>query len=241
MRFSSIALFAVLCAPAVGCDSDVEVQGGSSAEDGGGPTGGPSGIEGTWVGYVESFAFEDGSDVVTVSIDSAGPGGVTGKVVFGSRPLYDPPSDPDVAFPPGYQSGYPLTGFVFTIDDGSFDGQRLQLAVTSIELWSEWCALQTPIADDENEGLYWCVPNWGYTSDPASGCTQPNPDTGEDVPVDCGKLELCQGNQICRCEASGCAIFAAVSGDIAFDLKIVGDEADGSATGLKQNVHLKKQ
>jgi hypothetical protein len=67
-----------------------------------------------------------------------------------------------------------------------------------------------------------------------------NPDTGEPVSIDCGKLELCTMANVCECTATGCKSRQAP--DIAFDLDHAGSELDGSVTlsGLK-NVRLDKQ
>jgi len=69
-------------------------------------------------------------------------------------------------------------------------------------------------------------------------CSQPNPDTGMDVPVDCGQLALCQMAMVCQCTASLCTV--PPQPIWTFDLQVDGDKADGSVAGGidTHNVHL---
>lgn len=128
-----------------------------------------------------------------------------------------------------------VPGFVYPIVDVVFDGRRLQFDVAKNELWRNWCAIQTPIADG---GSYNCAHNWSYSSNDGITCTQVNPATQEQTSVDCRKLELC-GGPPCDCNADGCGI---QSYDRAhFDMVIDGSHADGSyGFGGMPDFHLTK-
>ncbi len=73
-------------------------------------------------------------------------------------------------------------GFTYTLNNGEFDGVRLEFSVALDELWTEWCALQTPIYDEIND-RYGCVHNWSFSWG-ADGCSQPDPDSGQDISID---------------------------------------------------------
>jgi hypothetical protein len=195
-------------------------------------------ISGTWTGYVESYTFSDQSDAVTLNLSVAG-STVTGQATFGMSAAPPAPTDPSVGYPPGLSldpggagalSG-PYPGFAFTIQNGTFSGDRLQFATSTTELWSAWCAAQTPIADEVNAGNYSCVHNWGITG--GATCSQTDPMTQQIIPVDCTKYVLCQ--QVCACTAQACS--AGSDQSVHFDLNIQLPRADGSATGLDSNVH----
>jgi hypothetical protein len=219
---------------------------GSAASGGSGGSGGSidggagdASLVGTWKGYVEAHTFSSGSDAVALVITDGAP---NGRIVFGQGTPPPPATDPDVGYPPGEDAGFmslPFEGFEHTLQEGNVSGDRVRFKVSTRELWKVWCALQTPFETDLGSGSYGCLPNWGYSTGP-SGCEMQNPDTGESVQVDCGKLELCGMAGVCECTASGCE--AAQFADIAFDLDHVGNELDGSITlsGVK-NVRLDKQ
>jgi hypothetical protein len=169
----------------------------------------------SWEGYGEAFQFDSGSDSIRIVLDENG----EGTLNVGDAPALPPPTDPDVGYPPGGvgapEIGYPappgglFSGFSYTVRGAVVEDRRIRLGVNPQETFKEWCEMQTPILDDYNstpeEQIYACVPNWGFSSG-SEGCSQPNPDTGEDVPVDCGKLALCDLAGVCYCTAEGCSI-----------------------------------
>jgi hypothetical protein len=169
---------------------------------------------------------------------------VTGTIVFGSGSL-PPATDPNVGYPPGVK-WWPTPppyflgeGFAYTIVGGKLDGTRLQFGVGTTELWAAWCALQTPVPWDATS--YDCLPNWA-SGGGNQGCFQTNPMTNMTVPVDCGKLYLCdQAYQTCTCTASSCAI-RSTPPDTSFDMQLGGTKADGSTSGYfgDHNVHFTK-
>lgn len=218
---------------------------GRNIADGG--AGNPlKGLEGSWKGYVENFQFDDQSDAVLVAITGAG----SGQITFGNSPPPPPATDPNVGYPPGVKfmgvgASLPFTGpypgFAFTLTHGTFDGQRLQFDVGTNELWKHWCEQQTPILDEINGG-YFCVHNWGGSVGSAE-CSQQDPKTMMNVPIDCGKLALCSPiGGICQCTAQACS--ANENATLHFDMMMATPKADGSVRGLDSslhNVHLTKQ
>jgi hypothetical protein len=204
----------------------------------------PNVLQGSWKGYVENFQFSDQSDAVLVVITSSAG---AGEVTFGSSAALPPAIDPNVGYPPGARltsgpssltAAYP--GFAYTITNVTYDGQRLQFDVPTNELWKRWCELQTPIPDEHSAGFYGCVHNWATSS--SETCSQVDPMTQMSVPIDCGKLALCQGG-VCRCDAQGCTV-RLNEHFLHFDMMIAAPKADGSVRGLDSNlhnIHLSKQ
>jgi len=226
---------------------------GSGASGGTGGSGGsvvpePGPFTGTWKGYVENYTFSDNTDVVTMTLDAV-EAQVAGHVTFGDSPPLAPPTDPNVGYPPPGSSGNPggipyveikpTPGFAYAIGGGSFDGQRLKFTLALHELYKPWCEMQTPIADEVNAGNYSCVPNWAGGGIDGK-CFFDNPETGEKVWVDCGKVALCQ--TVCQCTAQACSV--TLSPGPAFDMQLNPPNADGSVAGFDgnvRNVHLKHQ
>jgi hypothetical protein len=216
-----------------------------------GPGDAPSmGLVGTWKGYVENFKFKDDTDAVLLVITSeAGAGHIT----FGNSPAPPPATDPNVGYPPDVKSAGPggmppftgpYAGFAFTLVDPTYANDRLQFTIAVNELYAHWCELQTPILDEANAGgMYFCAHNWGFRGGGPTACSQPDPSTMMDVPIDCEKLRLCQPGGACACTAQSCTVslFYAV---LHFDMTVAGSKANGSAQGLDQelhNVHFTKQ
>jgi len=204
----------------------------------------PDDVVGTWTGYAENHSFPSGKDTITVVITDEA---LSGHVVFGdAAPLAAP--DPNVGYPPGLGSDpfaatdlpRPAEGFEYSLHDGSVDGTRVQFAVAPNEVWEEWCALQTPIADEVNAGRYACLPNWGTIAGDA-GCWQTDPSTNTDVPVDCGKLALCGPGGVCECSSTECTVDA--NPYATFDLQLDANELDGTAAELHglDHVHFERE
>jgi hypothetical protein len=138
------------------------------------------------------------------------------------------------------QSGVylPYEGFAYTMLAGDFSDARLVFALDPREVWKAWCELQTPVLWQAPD-IYGCLPNWGFSSD-GTTCSQPDPTTGMDVPVDCGQLALCQMAMVCECTAASCTV--TIDPIWTFDLEVAGADADGSVDGGGDihNVHLKR-
>jgi hypothetical protein len=201
-------------------------------------------VASTWSGYVENYHFADKSDAIKLVLDSK----LAGHLTVGDSPAPAPPKDFDVGYPaaltPTPVPGGPLgvlvgldPGFSFTLRSasltGSFSNSRLQFDVSGSELSAVWCQHQTPYSD--NQGHYTCVPN-GYGVDNDGVCSTTDPVTMKDVPLDCGKLELCNLGSQCACTAKACAADPAVS-LVHFDLRFDGAKFAGSAAGLDADLH----
>ena len=163
----------------------------------------------SWDGYVEAYQFDSGSDRLRITLDSAG----VGHVEFGEMPELPPPTDPDVGWgpkvgdPDASRSDYAnelAEGYRYSARAVTVEDSRLRLAVHVPELYGPWCELQTPVADETNDGItvYSCVPNVGVlTMRKTNECFLHLPEGDE--AVDCDKLDLCR-SRVCNCDAEGC-------------------------------------
>ena len=205
----------------------------------------------SWTGYIENYQFASGSDAInfTFALDSTGQ--VVGTVVLGNGTPPPPATDPNVGYPANLPdpmgigaldpaTGYWAEGFAYSMANGIFSPQRLRFAIRNFELWSGWCALQTPVDDS---GM--CLPNWGGSSTgegTSSQCYQQNPANGQNTVVDCGKFNLCVVSRVCLCVSTTACVFDPNGGTPAsFDLAISGNTANGSVTGIigdRANVHF---
>jgi len=223
------------CSESHGTEDDVGT--GTHGRDGGPPG---DGAGDAWSGYVESYAFASGSDAVRIVFDApTGAGSQTGTVYFGMGVPPPPATDPSVGYPPGVLVDSPYSyvaeGFGYRFRDAIVSASRVQIQVELGSLWAEWCSLQAPI--DRGDGMYGCLPNTGFGAGPA-GCWYPDPMTGEDVPVDCGRLRLCGGfGNACSCTATECT--AASGGRVTFDFHVTGNDGTGTIEiGGAHNVYL---
>jgi len=188
---------------------------------------------GEWEGYIENVHFASGSDAIRMNITGGQADHIEGTVSFGSGAPPSPPTDPDVGYPEGLECGFsgvndnlPFEGFEHTVISGTMSSARLQFALELREVWRAWCELQTPIADAVNDGRYMCLPNAN------SGMLEDGTCHVAETPVDCCKLQLCHsGSSGCQCTVSGCTVPLVEEG-VHFDLKIDGDNADGTVVGL---------
>jgi hypothetical protein len=247
--------------------------GQTGSPDGGTPTGGTAGSPSgpspgtagakadpttlgpaqSWTGYVENHTFPSGSDALALEFAVDANGVAAGTIVFGKGTPPPPATDPNVGYPPdlfafgGLTLGpsartlYVAEGYRYAFDRGSFDGHRLRFGVDMWQLWAGWCALQTPASD----GSGGCLPNWSSTFDSAANkCSQTNPQTKKEVPVDCGKLSLCGiGPGVCSCTSAGCGP-STPSNVSTFDVFVTSDTASGSVQGSPLgagNVHFLKK
>jgi hypothetical protein len=173
----------------------------------------------SWDGYAEAFSFSpDGSDHVHLTIDASG----QGTLQVGDGALLAPPTDPNVGYPPSLGQSLPvflgpqtsatdlIEGFLYPLHAAQVQTDRIQLGIVPSDLWATWCALEPPVpvtsgGDDGGASAYGCVANLGgYSAGVYGPCAQIEPD-GTYVPIDCGKLSLCQFGTVCSCTASACA------------------------------------
>ena len=239
---SLIAVVCLGCSGKIDGDTDASPDASSVDSPASSDSPAPSGLAGTWVGYVESFKFADGTDAVKLVLDDTG----AGTTFFGPGPALTPPTDPDVGYPPGgADAGVDAReNFAFTNLSPKFAAPRLTLSVSQGEIYKQWCELQTkiyPVYNGQSDGGcgnllgYGCLPNvafeFGQTCSWTS-CDQPN-----SQPVDCNKLDLCKFPSICRCTSTSCTVPPPPSGNIAFDVQLSGNSLDGSVSGLDGQVH----
>jgi hypothetical protein len=203
-----------------------------------------------WTGTVEGFEFHSSSNALAVAFAADANGVAKGTIVFGAGTPPPPATNPNVAYPsdlfestglpPDPYEGAPLAylaeGYPYAFDGGSFDGHHLRFTTELFQLWAGWCALQTPANDGSSD----CLPS------PASYgggvCTVQDPQTRQDVPVDCGQLALCAGGEPCDCTASGCGL-SSLPNDATLDITIAGNTASGSIAGSvfgPDDVHFEK-
>jgi hypothetical protein len=238
----------------IGAGNDAGGSSGSSGGSSGGMDAEANPLDGKYTGYLESFMFPDGSDVVVMQLTFAGTA-VTGTVYFGAGAPLAPPTDPSVGYPPGYNgsSQPPFEGFDFTILTGTYAAPRVQLSIAQTEIWKQWCQIQTTIYPWDNGNApdggcgtpltYACLPNgstMGGANCAISWCQQQ-----AWTPVDCGKLQLCSPAQgPCTCTATSCTLSTNSTGVVAFDMQLASGALDGSVTGIGGsvfNVHLTNQ
>ncbi len=230
-----------LVAAVLGCGGhtlDVgSTDGGSGAVDLRGDAGGGGPAGPVWIGTLENAQLSDGSNRLTMTLSIAADGGATGTLLLGDGARLQPPTDPSVGYPPGAQFtlGGPLPffeGFPYTMLDGHRSGSRLTFHLAEVELWTQWCALQTPqrTTPDAQDGgaRYACTPGFGYNQDPM-GCSVEDP-SGQEIPFDCGKAGLCN-SYACDCSATRCVVSSLPGIGLSFDLTINGATADGTISG----------
>jgi hypothetical protein len=200
-----------------------------------------------WIGRLEKNQFQDGSSRMSMTIDFAPGGLVTGTILLGNGALLAPPTDPNAGYPPGTAGLVTLVeGFPYTLQNGTLQASHLTLQFSLDEVWAQWCSIQTPrlatwgMADGNPPpppDVYDCLgpldgaaPNGSFSVGP-TGCGYELTDGGTSS-VDCAKFMLCgaAGSAVCQCSAAGCRV--PESGPIAsLDLVLMITQADGSLSG----------
>ena len=116
---------------------------------------------------------------------------------------------------------------------GIVEPDRVRLGVVTSELWTDWCALQTPV----NPGDTNCLPNTSGSIIDYDTCHYDAP-SGE-VEVDCGKFFLCMTSNVCICDPVTSECTYQDLGRTSFDFHVDGDNGDGTVgVGSGYNVHL---
>ena len=239
----TVAASLLLALSSVNCASAVNTDDGTSATDATTGPDAPLPRGDDWQGYVESYHFRSGSDHVRIVFETAtGDGARTGVVVFGDGTAPPRATDPTVGYPPAFDlmnaASLIVEGFRYPIVDGRVTGSRVQLTVNLAAVWSDWCALQTPVAQDTTGELFGCLPNAATSTDADGGCSYTDPMSQSHVAVDCTRLYLCRTAHVCECDSAACRS-GSMAGQVAFDFQISGDRGDGTAMlDLSRNVHL---
>jgi hypothetical protein len=189
-----------------------------------------------WVGHFVNHQLQDGSDMLTLTVQFAQDGTVTGALLLGDGAILAPPTDPNVSYPPytTYFSVTAVEGFPYTIRDGTKSGSTVTLRVLENETWSQWCALQTSYPKPDGGGAlefpYLCNPPGNIEVNP-TGCSLTDPATMKTMPVDCNKYILC--NYVCQCTATGCSLNLSANRPeyLGLSLVLTGDVATGTTSG----------
>ena len=190
----------------------------------------------TWTGHVDGYQFPSGSNEIRLALSVDANGRVSGMVVLGDGPPPPPATDPNVGYPPDYDPAngvYWAEGFAYSIVSGEAAPWQLEFGISNNELWSDWCAAQTPV-----DGSSTCLSNWpgdriiGTNGSPDQ-CYQQDPANGRKTAVDCGKYDLCTGF-VCTCSTTACS---SNSGPQAiFYLAIPVNTATGTVNGITGTV-----
>lgn len=193
----------------------------------------------SWTGYLENYQFASGSDSVRLSFATDPTGVVVGTITFGTGAAPPSATDPNDTYPPGASQVLPDTiveGFPYTIAMGTLAGSRLRFTIWRTELWSGWCALQTPISGNPS-----CLPYGAEIQIDAAGCFYQNPLTGPPGPISCSKVTLCTRG-VCVCTDAAC-MASFEFGGVEFDVALSGTAGSGNAAtigGDIRNVRLTK-
>jgi hypothetical protein len=195
-----------------------------------------------WTGHLVRDQFPDGSNTLTMTIDFAPGGQVTGSILLGNGALLAPPTDPNIGYPPGSPGAVTLVeGFPYTIRNAALVASHLTLQFAESEVWTQWCALQTsyphpsgctgavPGCDAGILVVYDCDSLWGAGVGP-NGCGYLLPD-GSLSTIDCAKGWFCnEPDGVCQCSATGCQVRS--TSDFAhLDLVLADAKANGALSG----------
>jgi hypothetical protein len=199
--------------------------------------------EGLWVGETGSEdacavggggVIPGSSRQVTIEITAAAAGAPPqGIVVFGDKQVLPPvATDPDVGYPVPddaldslCRQNHASAGYPYAVRDGHVapDG-RVEFRVSVVELYAEWCALQTSYLVGRASGG---TAN-GYTCNPPLGgddlflCWM----TPEQCPIPSTKFETCNGSDTtCVCYQDGC--YANLNRAYRFRLQVMGQTMVG--------------
>ncbi|HVY39806.1 MAG TPA: hypothetical protein VHM31_17835 [Polyangia bacterium] len=225
-----------------------------------------------WDGYAEADTFapsnsfvSSGSDHVHLVLDGQGNG--TMQVGQGTLPA---PTNPDVAYPPGIDTkgfsinGTLVEGYAYPTHATRVEAGRLQFGVVAYDIFSGWCALQTPELSGSfgtsDAGIsYGCTPTVpdavatgpSGAPDGGAGCAFVGSDGAILRTIDCGKLFLCRDLRVCSCTESACTSISAPAGLVPAQYPIALDGALDSSgksftgtlniDGTRVTVHLTRK
>jgi hypothetical protein len=219
-------------------DAGVTILGREAANNGGVGYQGPT----TWTGYVEGYQFPSGSNAIRLAFAADSMARVAGIVLLGDGLPPTWPMDPNVGYPPDYlalaenapNGIYWAERFAYSMVRGGSAFSKLEFYIQNSELWSDWCAAQTPVDASDT-----CLPNWPGehivgANGAADRCYQRNPANGQETVVDCGKYDLCITNFVCMCSTTGSARACVPYGgnEAGFHLVLPNNSATGTDFGI---------
>ena len=198
-------------------------------------------VLGAWTGYIENYQFPTGSDSIDIVVSQQPDGSLSGSLTFSDEPP-PPPPVANVGYPP-IGGKFPLNpasaeGFVFTARNVSWEDGRLQMGISTFDIWSAWCSLQTP--QQWSPGQYGCAASpGGSTNLPGCGCCGYATSDGTEIQEDCGMMQLC-GVSVCTCTAMACGPKTIDDGeppdpDVLLDLHYTPGHLDGSVGSPPNN------
>jgi hypothetical protein len=213
-------------------------------------------------GTIDAFKFPDGSSTIEMTFDLQGNGfPPSGSVYFGAAPPLAPPTSFDVGYPPGFPPPEVswtklVESFCFNLGTGVATASSAHFVVNRYEVWKTWCEGQKSVPWlNGGTGTNACGPQIGYACLPNAATEYDNLEnptwckmapcgTTTFVPVDCGKLRLCETpSPPCACTGSGCT---EANGPITFDLEITPGHLDGTVIGIElapttHTIHLTQE
>jgi len=219
---------------ATGGSSAMIATGGSSPSGGSVGTGGSATITtcndnfpylGTWEGNILDFYFEP-TEAVKLELYKDASGNIVGTFTWGSGAPPPAPQSADIPWPPGYweqqNNPFPISaapdpwpGFAYTIVRGAGCDTTFRFAVSTDELWQNWCALMTPVYTP-NFG-WGCTLQGGGSSDGKTCTVQPSSGPSATYPL--WKCDACGAfgfGGVCACAQNDC--FANMTATHTFNL-----------------------
>lgn len=215
-----------------------------------------------WTGYVENFKFQSGSDQITITFTTP----TEGTLYFGAAPNGPQEVNPDVGIPanidwltdsgdvdtPVQALATQLESVTFKLHDALREDGRVRFKVNLAEVWSPWCAAQSvtyPVQLSQDTVVSNCLPTVPRRTQPfrqeGSGqCSYQDirdPSGRTNALASCSKVWLCSMGA-CACDANHCELdlqepTVNSSFVVSVDLRIVGNDADGTTTLGRGIVH----
>jgi hypothetical protein len=214
----------------------------------------PPDVAGVWTGEFDDYALPSGSRAIRVEFrgnQTFGEQGLCGVVTFGTGGQPPMPTDPDSqeAYPPGidfnawrdrsrYRHAYEGFQYEFYAYGSTMSFHEpgvVRFGIMTTQIIKPFCEMQTSYRQDPRFALtpYSCVPpHTAWTGGPdGDGCAVCRSGAGglgtcEAEPVSCEKIVLCELDQTCPCDATGCHFD--YEPDALVDLQLNGEAATGN-------------
>jgi hypothetical protein len=199
-----------------------------------------------WEGSTLDFFFNPLDDRWRIELTGTDANGrVCGTATYlaAGQPAPPPATDPDAAYPPGYDpfnAAIGMKGLVtvwpgvtYSIIQGAEVAGVLRFRLSPSELWKDWCALQTPVRQGDHYG---CVGGDGGWGSDGVTCTVSNSD-GSTQSYPAAKCNLCAGIPVCTCDATHC-VASDQGTSVVFDLKRVDATLTGTVDSAMVTLNL---